>query len=257
MKKLFSVSALAVLLRITCFGQEGSLTPDSRLANGSVNPQQLSVAADPQKHLQPVSPLSSAHGSPSIAPAGFNAAKCGVGNKFSYYLSETYWNSGAFTAPAFRAGIRMANPPGKGPTRYPDQWRQGAEGFGRNYGDAFATRVSAHTAQFLAGVITREDPRFSPSSSHGFFARGSHALVFTFIDRTDSGRPMPALSNLVGASAGGFVGNAYLPAGFRDVTHAGQRATFQLGSFAAGNLFREFAPQMPHAVQTFLQLIAR
>ena len=35
-------------------------------------------------------------------------------------------------SPAFRASIRMANPPGTGATRYTPEWRQGAEAFGRN-----------------------------------------------------------------------------------------------------------------------------
>jgi len=68
---------------------------------------------------------------------------------------------------------------------------------------------------------------------------------------------MPALSNFVGAAAGGFVGNTYLPAGFNDVTHAGQRATIRFATFAAGNLFREFAPQMPRPMRTFFMLIVR
>jgi hypothetical protein len=41
---------------------------------------------------------------------------------------------------------------------------------------------------------------------------------------------MPAFSNFVGAKAAGFVGNAYLPSGFNNATHAGQRATLQFGS---------------------------
>jgi hypothetical protein len=68
---------------------------------------------------------------------------------------------------------------------------------------------------------------------------------------------MPAISNFAGAMAAGFVGNSYLPSGFNDVTHAGQRATFRFGMFAAGNLFREFASQMPKPVRTVFQLIAR
>jgi hypothetical protein len=68
---------------------------------------------------------------------------------------------------------------------------------------------------------------------------------------------MPAISNFVGAAAAGFVGNTYLPSGFNDVTHAGQRATIQFGVFAAGNLFREFAPQMPRPVRLVIELIAR
>ena len=178
-------------------------------------------------------------------------------NKFSYYMTETYLNPGALTAPAFRAGLRMANPPGKGASRYPLDWRQGPEGFGRNYGDAVAERVSFQTARFVTGVMVREDPRYMPSGSHNILARSLHALSFSFIDHSDSGHPMPALSNFLGAAAGGFVGNAYLPDGFNDVTHAGQRATIRFGTFAAGNLFREFAPQMPRPMRTFFMLIAR
>jgi hypothetical protein len=175
----------------------------------------------------------------------------------SYYMTETYWNPSVLTAPAFRAGSLMAYPPGKGTTAYPPAWRQGAEAFGRNYADAFASRVSAHTGQFIAGTVTREDPHYTPSGSRGFLARSAHAISFTFIDRSDSGHPMPAFSNFAGAAAGGFAGNAYLPAGFRDATHAGQRATFQLGSFAAGNLLREFAPQIPFPIRLAISLVGR
>jgi hypothetical protein len=172
-------------------------------------------------------------------------------------LTETYFNPSALTAPAFRAGLRMANPPGKGATQYPPEWRQGAEAFGRNYGDTFAERVSFQTARFVTGAITREDPRYVPSSRQNVLARSLHALSFTLVDRSDSGHPMPALSNFVGAAAGGFVGNAYLPSGFNNVTHAGQRATLRFGFAAGGNLFREFAPQMPGPLRNFIMLIAR
>jgi len=151
----------------------------------------------------------------------------------------------------------MANPPGNGATQYPAEWRQGAEAFGRNYGDAFAERASFHTARFLTGAIIGEDPRYIASGSHNVFARSVHAFAFSFVDRSDSGRPMPALSNFLGAAAAGFVGNAYLPTGFNNLTHAGQRATLRFGIFSAGNLFREFAPQMPRPMRTFFELIAR
>jgi hypothetical protein len=206
---------------------------------------------------EPDLPPSSAAIDP-VAPRA-PAVKTGISveDKVHYYLTETYFNPSALTAPAFRAGLRMANPPGKGATQYPSEWRQGAEAFGRNYGDAAAERVSFQTARFATGVITREDPRYVPSSSRSVFARSIHAISFTFVDRSNSGHPMPAISNFVGAAAGGFVGNAYLPAGFNDVTHAGQRVTLRFGFAAAGNLFREFAPQMPTPMRTFFMLIAR
>jgi hypothetical protein len=188
---------------------------------------------------------------------GSNSQSPGVQGKFRYYITETYLNPSVFTAPAFRAGIRMANPPGTGATQYAPEWRQGSEAFGRNYGDAFAQRVTFQTARLATGVITHEDLRYIPSSSHNALRRSLHALTLTFVDRSDSGRPMPAFSNFAGATAAGFVGNAYLPSGFNNTTHAGQRATLQFGFTAAGNLFREFAPQMPKSVRTLFQLIAR
>jgi hypothetical protein len=120
-----------------------------------------------------------------------------------------------------------------------------------------AQRVSFQTARFVTGLVVREDPRYRPSSSHNVFARSLHAFGYTFIDRSDAGHPMPAFSNFMGAAAAGFVGNTYLPPGFANITHAGQRATVQFGFASAGNLYREFGPQMPRPLRTFFELIGR
>jgi hypothetical protein len=42
-----------------------------------------------------------------------------------------------------------------------------------------------------------------------------------------------------------------------DVTRAGQRATVRFGMIAAGDLFREFARQMPRPMRAFFTLVAR
>jgi hypothetical protein len=251
MKNTLSISLLAILvLPASSSGQEA--IPDTP------SYQTTHEVSDDRSGRQLVDTPTSGAIAPSPAqPAPATRAGFGVTDKFHYYLTETYFNPSAFTAPAFRAGLRMANPPGKGASQYPPEWRQGAEAFGRNYGDAFAERASFQTARFVTGVMTREDPRYVPSASRNVFARSLYALSFAFVDRSDSGRPMPAFSNFVGAAAGGFVGNSFLPAGFNDVTHAGQRATIRFGTVAAGNLFREFAPQMPRPMRTFFTLIAR
>jgi hypothetical protein len=257
MKNKISISLLALLiLPVTSWGQDIEKTlpiaPSSQItprAAGDISDVDRG-AVDPSSSSAPVD-----HSPARQAPA--TPAEFGLSNKFSYYMTETYFNPTVFTAPAFRAGLRMANPPGKGATQYPADWRQGAEAFGRNYGDAFVERISFQTARFLTGAIVREDPRYVPSSSRNIVSRSIHAVGFTFVDRSDSGHRMPTLSNFVGSAAGGFVGNSYLPAGFNDVTHAGQRATLRFGFAAGGNLFREFAPQMPGPLRNFIMLIAR
>jgi hypothetical protein len=257
MRKLLSVTVLGIILPLTGVGQEAAtIEPTSQPAD---SPRMFQSPETPSQSTErkPAIARSSSTGLVSTSTAGQPGSIHGAVNRFSYFMTETYLNPSFFTAPAFSASIRMANPPGKGADRYPNEWRQGAEGFGRNYGDAFATRISTHTAQFVTGILTREDPGYVPSASRHFLVRGSHAFVFTFIDQSDSGRRVPALSNFAGAAAGGFVGNAYLPDGFRDATHAGQRAIFQFGMLAGGNLFREFARQMPVPARVFISLIAR
>ena len=256
MKNAINISMLALLmLPAIAYGQETAKPLPDAPSSQATSPGSNGFTELGQR--EPNSPPFSAGVDPASPPTPATKAGIRLEDKFHYYLTETFFNPSALTAPAFRAGLRMANPPGKGATRYPSEWRQGAEAFGRNYGDAIAERVSFQTARFATGVITREDPRYVVSSSHNVFARSIHAISFTVVDQSNSGHPMPAISNFVGAAAGGFVGNAYLPAGFNDVTHAGQRATLRFGLAAAGNLFREFAPQMPGPMRTFFMLIAR
>lgn len=246
MKYVLSVAVLAIMLPLSNRGQEPTLVTDS-----------VTLSQSSETQERPAELATSIPGSSDTAVNRSAVGPPAAKSRFGYYMTETWLNPSTFTAPAFRASIRMANPPGKGPDRYPNEWRQGAQGFGRNYGEAFAARISTHTAQFVTGTLTREDPNYMPSTSRHFLIRSSHALLFTFVGRSDSGRCMPAFSNFAGAAAGGFVGNAYLPDGFRDSTHAGQRAVFQFGMLSGGNLFREFAPQMPVPIRAFISLIAR
>jgi len=159
-------------------------------------------------------------------------------DKFTIYTHQTF-GPPAVILPAFRAGIGMANPT----KHYPREWNDGAGAFGRLYGDSIATVASQRTARFLTGVALHEDPRYVRSTSKNPLLRTTHALAFTFIDKTDSGRNTIAFSNFAGAAAGGFVGNAYLPHGYNDLTHAEQRMVFQFTSIAIQNIAAEFRPQ--------------
>ena len=159
-------------------------------------------------------------------------------DKFSIYAHQTF-GPPALILPAFIAGMGMANPQ----NHYPREWKDGAGAFGRSYGDSIAMATSQRTARFLTGAALHEDPRYVRSTSKNPLLRTTHALAFTLIDKSDSGRNTIAFSNFAGAAAGGFVGMAYLPHGYNDLTHAEQRMAFQFAGIAIQNIAAEFQPQ--------------
>jgi hypothetical protein len=167
-----------------------------------------------------------------------------IGEKFKY-LVEPAFGPRSFVTNAFGAGIRMASLP----SHYPHEWRAGGEAFGRLYGDSFARTGAESIGRFSASALLQEDPRYRRSGSNFFPTGLGHALVFTFIDRTDGGRSTVAISNFTGAAAGGFIGNAYLPHGFDNLTHEGQRSAIAFGRLTAQNVMQEFSPELGQFVK--------
>jgi len=165
-----------------------------------------------------------------------------VGEKFVYFEKPVFGPRTIFTT-AFRAGILMANPV----SGYPREWKDGAGAFGRNYGDQYARKAAESFTRFSVDAALHEDPRYTRSTSKSAFGRAAHALAFTFVDKTDGGHSTLAFGNFAGAAASGFVGNAYLPDGWNNATHAGQRSLTTFGGFAIQNLTQEFAPEIGRA----------
>jgi hypothetical protein len=103
----------------------------------------------------------------------------------------------------------MVNPP----NNYPKEWKDGASAFGRINGHKVSEHTSRNTAQFLTGTLLHEDPRYLRATSTNPIGRTIHALAFTVVDKTDSGRSTFAASNFASAVAGGFVGMGILQTG--------------------------------------------
>jgi hypothetical protein len=156
------------------------------------------------------------------------------------FEAHTSLGISAFIVPAGDALVDMADPP----DRYPREWRDGGGAFGRLYGAEFARHTAGGFTHFAVAAIDREDPRYYFSTSTNFAHRAAHALIFTVIDRSDSGHRTLAVSNLAGSAAAGAVGMAFYPDGFRDITHAYQRGAVETTTFASHNLIAEFSPEI-------------
>jgi hypothetical protein len=173
-----------------------------------------------------------------VLPPRLTFTRLTADDKFRIYTRGTF-GPPAVILPVFGAGLGMLNPPSK----YPKEWKDGADGFGRLYGARVATITSRRTAGFLTDVALHEDPRYLRSTSTNAFARTVHALAFTIVDKRDSGQSTIAFGNFAAAAAGGFVGMGFLPDGWNDATHAGQRAAGEFGTIAVGHVVTEFEPE--------------
>jgi hypothetical protein len=233
---LFSVPALA---------QQATSMPSSADAIVSTLPDAPSVqdVQDPSPPRE-AAPTGSASSSALPGPIGpvpplWSIRPLSFHEKFTIYTHQAF-GPPALIFPAFGAGIRMANPP----KNYPRDWTDGGGAFGRLYGDAIATQTTKRTAKFVTDTLFHEDPRYQPApEGANVVARFAHAVAFTIVDRSDFGNRQLAFGNFASAAAGGFVGMAYLPDGFNDVSHAGQRVGTGFLGIAIANISREFAPQ--------------
>jgi hypothetical protein len=202
--------------------------PDAPMPQEQAQEQVPPSSADSETHLNQF---------PILSPR-LTRTPLTVRDKFLIYAHKSF-GPPAVILPGFGAGLGMLNPPSK----YPKEWKDGADAFGRNYGYRVADRLSRNTAQFLTGALLHEDPRYLRSTSSNPFVRTVHALVFTVFDKTDSGRTTFAGSNFASAAAGGFVGMGILPNGYNDVTHAEQRMASEFLQIGVGNVLTEFEPQ--------------
>jgi hypothetical protein len=160
---------------------------------------------------------------------------------------HTVFSPSAYVVPAGEAAKDMAFPP----SAYPRDWRDGGGAFARNYGGEFVRHTTGGLTHFATAAVLREDPRYYAATGGNVLGRAMHALAFTLIDRSDSGRRTLAVSNLSGSAAAGFIGMAYYPAGYNDTAHALQRAEWETTTFASHNLIAEFAPEISHLAHKF------
>lgn len=166
--------------------------------------------------------------------------------KTIYQMEEPFGPKGIFM-PAIAMAVSypdLANKKG-----YPSEWTEGAGAFGRNLGDHYARNFTARAGELLPALALHERVRYTRSTSTSTMTRIGHALAGTLVGESDSGHYMPSFVNLGGAAGSGFVGMAYLPDGFGDITHAGQRSIRRLAGYSSGDIFKEFSPEIVTAMR--------
>ena len=135
------------------------------------------------------------------------------------------------------------------------EFHSGAPAYARYYWHSFADQTDENLwVGFLLPVALREDARYYTLGSgtedkhNGFLKRAGYAFTRILVTRTDSGGNSFNFSEVVGAGAAAGISNLYYPASNRTWTKTGQRWALNVGIDGGTFIFKEFWPDINHAI---------
>lgn len=122
---------------------------------------------------------------------------------------------------------------------------QGAEGYGKRYGAAWADQTIANVlSEGVFPAAFHQDPRYFRLGREGgsTWRRMRYSLTRVLITRNDSGKWGFNYSEWAGVGVGVGVSNLYYPSDTLDASHNFEKLGMQVGGDALYNFLREFWP---------------
>lgn len=159
------------------------------------------------------------------------------GEKF-HLMRKSAFDWAPFVTTALQAGISQAenNFPGYG---------QGAQGYGKRYGAAFADQVSSQFfSNFFYPTLLKHDPRYFRLGEGTVGHRAWYSLKQEFVCHTDAGGRSFNWSNVLGAFSSGGVSNLYYPESDRGASLTFSRSAVAIAYGSLGGLISEFYPDV-------------
>jgi carboxypeptidase family protein len=118
---------------------------------------------------------------------------------------------------------------------------QGAQGYGKRFGAAYADSVSVtFIGSAILPSLLKQDPRYFYKGTGTRRGRFLYAIANAFICKGDNGHWQANYSGLLGSLAAGGISNLYYPATDRDATVTFENTLIAIGSTAANNILQEF-----------------
>ncbi|HEX4543428.1 MAG TPA: carboxypeptidase-like regulatory domain-containing protein [Candidatus Acidoferrum sp.] len=118
---------------------------------------------------------------------------------------------------------------------------QGAQGYGKRYGAAYADSVvGTFIGSAILPSLLKQDPRYFYKGTGSKRSRFAYAIANAVICKGDNGHWQANYSSILGSLAAGGISNLYYPATDRDATVTFENTLIAIGSSAANNLLQEF-----------------
>ncbi len=159
------------------------------------------------------------------------------GEKF-HLMRKSAFDWAPFVTVALQAGVSQAQNNFEG-------YGQGAQGYGKRYGAAFADQVSSQFfSNYLYPALLKHDPRYFRLGEGSVGHRTWYSLKQEFVCHTDKGGRSFNWSNVLGAFSSGAISNIYYPEGDRGAGLTLSRGAFAVGFGSVGGLITEFYPDV-------------
>lgn len=170
-----------------------------------------------------------------------NAPPLTSGEKFHLFVKSAF-DPVEFGLVGVQAGISQAE------DEFPE-YGQGASGYGKRYGAAFADEVSSgFFSNYFYPVLLKEDPRYFRLGEGPTMHRLGYALVQEFTCHTDKGGRSFNWSNTLGALSAGGLSNVYYPQSDRGLSLTLSRAGIAMLYGSLGGLSDEFWPDIDRKI---------
>lgn len=160
-----------------------------------------------------------------------------VKEKFSTATEDSFDYSSVFI-PLALAGYSQA-------TNSTPEFGTGAPAFGRYFWHAAVDQTSEnYMVEFVVPAITHEDTRYYTLGHGGFLKRTGYAISRAVITRSDAGKEVFNLSEVVGAGASAGLSTLYYPSQERSFGNVGKEWGLDLAIDAASYEAKEFWPNI-------------
>jgi hypothetical protein len=126
----------------------------------------------------------------------------------------------------------------------PDEWEQGASGYGKRFANIFGQYSIQRTVSYGLGSLLHEDNRYFNSGKQPFWPRIGYALASGILARRDDGTRRFSFSQAGGVAAGAFLARPWLPPSQSSLQDAAISFGITTGSNIGFGVVKEFLPDM-------------
>ena len=126
----------------------------------------------------------------------------------------------------------------------PEEWEQGASGYGKRVGNILAQYGIQRTVTFGLSSLLHEDNRYFGSGQKGFWRRTGFAIADSFLARHDNGRRYPSASLIGGFAAAAFVSRSWQPSSTRSMGDGAVSFGYTMGYNVLACIAKEFLPDV-------------